>query len=220
MHLSRYFISCAVSALLALTHLTATAQETTTETRCLDQRAHIGYSGWQQIIPTHVKTQYAGGMGLASIGAGWDYGKKCRWETDVMVGFLPKHYSEDFALTFALKQNYIPWSIRCHERFSIEPLTASLYVTLLSGDNYWMSEPDRYGGPYYRFSTRMRINMGFGQRATYHLKNHGGLLRSITFYYEFHACDLDIIAKFTNKELKMEDIAYFSFGLKFHLMRN
>ena len=184
-----------------------------------DMREHRSYEGMDRIIPTHIKAQYAGGMGMMSAGFGWDYGKKGQWETDVMIGFLPKRYSDGHTLTGALKQNYIPWSIRCHERLSIEPFTASIYLSLISGDEYWMREPSRYGGSYYRFMTRMRINLAFGQRATLHVKNPSSTLRSVTFYYELHACDLDICAKFTNKELKMKDITYFSCGLKFHLMR-
>ena len=38
--------------------------------------------------PTHVKMQYAGGMGVLSTGVGWDYGKRRQWETDVLLGYL------------------------------------------------------------------------------------------------------------------------------------
>ena len=220
MNWSRYFFKTTTLLLLIMWQGGVLAQ-TRDELgmRRLDVREHRGYTGLERIIPTHVKAQYAGGMGVASLGIGWDYGKKGEWETDVMLGYLPKRYSDGFHATFTLKQNYIPWSIRCHERFSFEPFTASLYFSLISGEEYWMREPDRYGGSYYRFTTRMRLNLGFGQRATWHLKQPKGSLRSITFYYEFHACDLDICAKFTNKELKMEDITYFSCGLRFHLVR-
>ena len=187
--------------------------------RKLDTRQHQGYTGWKRIVPTHVKAQYAGGMGVMSVGGGWDYGQKCRWETDLLVGYLPQRYSDAFHVTFTLKQNYIPWSIRCHERFSIDPLTASMYINLIAGDEYWVREPDRYGGSYYRFTTRMRLHMGLGQRATYHLRNPQGVLRSISLYYEFHTYDLDMIAKCTNRKLKLNDIVHFSFGLKFHLLR-
>ena len=38
----------------------------------LDFRKHRGYEGWERLIPTHVKAQYAGGMGFMSVGCGWD----------------------------------------------------------------------------------------------------------------------------------------------------
>lgn len=185
----------------------------------LDRREHIGYTGWKRIVPTHVKAQYAGGMGVVSVGGGWDYGKKCRWESDLLIGYLPKRYSDDFHTTFTLKQNYIPWQVRLHDHLSIEPLTGSCYLNFISGEDYWMREPDRYGGAYYRFTTRLRLHLAVGQRATWHLHNPQGYLRSITLYYELHAYDLDIAAKCTNKSLNMSDIVHFSFGIKFQLMQ-
>ena len=130
----------------------------------LDFREHRGYEGWERAIPTHIKAQYAGGMGFLSFGCGWDYGKKCRWETDVLVGFLPKAYSDRTHTTLTIKQNYIPWSIRCCERFAIEPFTAGIYFNWITGEDYWVREPDRYPGDrYYGFTSRMRTHLYIGQ---------------------------------------------------------
>ena len=37
-------------------------------------------SGWNRLIPKYQNVQYAGSMGLLSLGVGWDYGRKkqCR----------------------------------------------------------------------------------------------------------------------------------------------
>lgn len=109
----------------------------------LDFREHRGYRSWKRLLPTHVKVQYAGGMGVVSAGYGWDYGRKCRWETDLMIGLLPGAYADKTHTTFTLRQNYIPWSIRCCEQFAIEPFTCGLYMTLISGEKFWIHEPDR-----------------------------------------------------------------------------
>ena len=96
------------------------------ETDSRPPRVHQGYESWERPLPTHVKAQYAGGMGFLSFGAGWDYGRKCRWETDILIGFLPKAYSNRTHTIYTLKQNYIPWSISCCDRFAIEPLTCGV----------------------------------------------------------------------------------------------
>lgn len=185
----------------------------------LDYREHRGYASWKRPLPTHVKVQYAGGMGFMSFGCGWDYGRKCRWETDILVGFLPKAYSDKFHMTFTIKQNYIPWSIRCCDRFAVEPFSCGIYLNFISGENFWVREPDRYPGDhYYGFTSRSRIHLYAGQRFTYYLKKDG-LLRNITLFYELSANDLNIIAKCGNKSLKISDIVYFSAGIKFQLMR-
>ena len=186
----------------------------------LDRREHVGYEGGERLIPTHAKVQYAGGMGVMSFGAGWDYGRRCRWETDVMVGFLPRAYADKFHMTFTLRQNYIPWSIRCGGgRFSVEPFACGAYLNFISGERFWMREPARYPGEgYYGFTSRLRIHLYVGQRFTYYLKNDS-LLRHITLYYELSANDLDIVAKCGNKSLDLSEIVYFSVGIKFQLLR-
>ena len=154
-----------------------------------------------------------------AVGCGWDYGKKCRWETDVLIGVLPKAWSDRTHTTFTLKQNYIPWSIRCCERFAIEPFTTGVYLNLITGEDYWVRELDKYpGDSYYGFTSRLRLHLYAGQRFTYYLKNDG-LLRDITLYYELSANDLDIIAKCGNKSLDLSEIVYFSVGIKFQLLR-
>ena len=107
-------------------------------------------------------------MGFLSFGAGWDYGRKCRWETDILIGFLPKAYSNRTHTIYTLKQNYIPWSISCCDRFAIEPLTCGVYLNLISGEDYWVREPDRYpDAKYYWFTSRLRTFFYIGQRFTY-----------------------------------------------------
>ncbi len=130
MHLSSAIfkrIGCVV--LLLVSCSSAIGEETDTlYRRPLDRRAEVGYTGWKRIVPTHVKAQYGGGMGLLSVGGGWDYGRKCRWETDLLIGYLPKRYSDNFHTTLTLKQNYIPWQLHLHDRLSIDPLTGSCYL--------------------------------------------------------------------------------------------
>lgn len=187
--------------------------------RTLDRRVHQGYEGWKRPLPTHVKAQYAGGMGFMSFGTGWDYGRKCRWETDFMIGLLPRTYSNRAHTIFTLKQNYIPWSIACGDRFAIEPLACGIYLNLISGEDYWVRKPDRYpNAQYYWFTSRLRTFFYIGQRFTYYLKNDS-LLRNITLFYEFSANDLDIISSLGNSTLDFSDIAYFSIGIKFQLFR-
>ncbi len=189
------------------------------ERRPLDRRVHRGYEGWERLIPTHVKAQYAGGMGLLSLGCGWDYGRKCRWETDLSVGVLPGAWSDRTHTVFALRQNYIPWSIRCCRRLSVEPLAAGIYLTLITGEQYWVREPDKYpSSRYYGFTSRLRPTLYVGQRLTYHPKSDGPV-RGVTLYYELSANDLDIVAKCGNKTLGLSQIVRFSCGVKLQLLR-
>lgn len=52
-----------------------------------DKRVHRYRKHWESLIPTHTKLQFAGNMGLLSLGTGWDYGKRNQWETDIFFRY-------------------------------------------------------------------------------------------------------------------------------------
>lgn len=184
-----------------------------------DRRVHRYRRHWQALIPTHTKLQFAGNMGLFSIGTGWDYGRRNQWETDLLVGFVPKYQSDKAKVTFTVKQNYIPWSLQIKQsRFSVEPLTCGLYFNTVFGDDFWVSEPDRYPKGYYGFSSKIRTHVFLGQRLTYDIDpQHRFTAKAITVFYEISTCDLYIVSAFTNHYLKPKDYLSLSFGVKLQL---
>ena len=185
-----------------------------------DKRVHRYRRAWNALIPTHSKLQYAGGMGLLSWGVGWDYGKRGQWETDVLLGFIPKYSSDNCRFTLTLKQNYIPWSVYLGKSFSLEPLTTGLYFNTVFSDDFWTSEPDRYPRGYYGFSTRSRTHIFLGQRIRWDVpEKYRKFSRSITAFYEISSCDLYLVSAFTNSYLKPNDYLRLSFGLKFQIFQ-
>lgn len=185
-----------------------------------DRRIHRYRKHWEALIPTHTKIQFAGNMGLISLGTGWDYGKHNQWETDLFLGILPKYESKRTKLTLTLKQNYMPWSLQISEsRFSVEPLSCGMYLNTVFGEEFWVNEPDRYPKGYYGFSSKIRIHVFMGQRVTYDIDpKRRFTAKAITFFYELSTCDLYVISAFTNKYLKPKDYLSLSFGLKLQLL--
>lgn len=177
-----------------------------------------GYQNlWQSLMPTHSKLQYAGGMGLINVGIGWSYGKNNQWETDVFWGIIPKYSSDNSKITFTLKQNFIPWQTPLSKRFTLEPLTCSLYFNTVFSDEFWTKEPDRYPSGYYGFSTRIRTHISVGQRLRFNISDSKRFFsRSITAFYEIGTCDYYIASAFTN-HLGFEDYIRLSIGFKFDI---
>lgn len=183
-----------------------------------DKRVHHYRRAWEALIPTHTKIQYAGGMGLLSWGIGWDYGKRTQWETDVLIGFIPRYSSKQFKMTMTLKQSYIPWSTYLGKSFSLEPLTTGIYFNTVFSDEFWTSEPDRYPRGYYGFSTRIRTHIFLGQRIRFDVpEKYRKFSKSITAFYEISTCDLYLVSAFNNSYLKPKDYLRLSFGLKFQI---
>ena len=108
------------------------------------------------------------------------------------------------------------WNSRLPCRFSTEPLSCGLYLNTVFGNQFWVSEPERYPKGYYGFSSKVRIHVFMGQRLTYDIDpNRRFLAKSVTFFYEISTCDLYLISGVTNSYLRPRDYLSLSFGLKF-----
>lgn len=184
-----------------------------------ENRIERYHSNWNKLIPRYTKIQYAGLMGLISVGTGWDYGKNRQWETDVYLGYVPKYSTDEKKITMTLRQNFIPWKKDINEHIMIEPLACGIYANTVFGSDFWVNEPDKYPNDYYSFSTKVRFNIYAGQRITYKLKPEKRFFaKSITLFYEIGSCDLYIASAFTNKYLKPTDYLRLSFGLKMQIL--
>lgn len=174
---------------------------------------------WEKLIPRYSKLQFAGGMGFCSLGMGWEYGKNKQWETDLLIGYIPKFSSDRSSFSFTLKQNFLPWRIPLNERFDFEPLETGLYMNKVFAEDFWTAEPKRYGGAYYKFATSLRFSVFLGQRITLHINKYDPLWKSISFFYEISTNDLYLISYIGNSHaLKLQDILILSFGLKFQIL--
>jgi len=197
---------------------TLTGEENTTTRKSRYERQSERYiRTWNSLIPDYSKIQIAGGMGVVSVGVGWDYGRKKQWETDFFIGILPRFSAQAASMTFTLKQNYIPWRYSFGGKWALEPLTTGMYINKLTSRNFWGREPEKYGSSYYRFSTNTRFSIFVGQRLTLGLSDRFPH-RSISFFYEFSTCDLYLISAFSNKSLGIDDILVLSLGLKFQFL--
>lgn len=186
------------------------AQEDSITIAVKDYRA-----GWGKLIPKYGKLQYAGSMGFLSLGAGYDYGAKCQWESELFLGYLPHFSTRKNKITVTVKQNYIPWKVDLNKRWMVEPLTTGMYLTTIFNDDFWISEPEKYPTSYYAFSKRLRINAFVGQRITYKLHpDDQKLFKSITAYYEISTNDLYLLSAFNNSYLTPQDYLVLSLGVK------
>ncbi|MCM1108819.1 MAG: hypothetical protein NC388_07165 [Clostridium sp.] len=174
---------------------------------------------WQRFIPSHYKAQFAGSIGAAAIGPGWTYGRHDQWETDVLIGFLPKANSSVGKAVFTLKESYIPWNIRMgRSNFTVKPLTCGLFLSSVLNSQFWVSEPDRYPSGYYGFSTRIRLNICLGQRFSYYFPERTRTYaQGISVYYELGACDTDLLTFFGDRCIPFKEILSLGIGVKVHM---
>lgn len=195
------------------------AKETdSTLTNKYEKRMNRYHRQWSKLIPTQHILQFAGNMGLASIGVGWDYGKRSQWETQLLFGLIPKYDSHRTKLTMTLKQNYIPWSVDLRRGWDFEPLECGLYFNTVFGDEFWAKQPAKYGSGYYPFSTKFRPNVFLGQRITKQIPNsRRRYIKSVTMFYEVSTCDIYFMRFYRNGEAGFWDVFGLSLGIKCQL---
>ncbi|MDD4514372.1 hypothetical protein [Massilibacteroides sp.] len=171
---------------------------------------------WNKLIPRYIKGQFAGSIGMLSAGVGWNYGKG-HWETDMLLGYIPKNTDRHAMATFTLKQNYIPWKVPLSNRFDFEPLSCGLFLNTLFDDDFWVKNPEKYPKGYYSFSTKVRIHVFVSERFTYKFKRQDMFAKSISFFYELSTSDLYLINAINNSYLKPKDYLSLAFGIKLQI---
>jgi len=167
------------------------------------------------LVPDMLNLQCGGDMGLPTIGIGWQYGRAEHFETELMGGLVPKYSSSSAKAIFTLKENYVPWHIRIStSRFSIEPLTISLFFTYTASDKLWVKQPSRYPPKYYVLPTKIRTNLSLGQRIKFELPNDKAFVKSITAFYELCTCDYYVLSAAGNSSLHLSDFLTLTLGVK------
>lgn len=156
---------------------------------------------------------------VCHICSGWDYGKRSQWETQLLIGYVPKFDSHDSKMTFTLKQNYIPWSVYIDNGWSFEPLQCSVYFNTIFGHDFWTKQPVKYSSGYYPFSTRIRPNISLGERFTKLVpESRRKAIKSISFFYELGTNDIYFMRFYRNGDAGFWDVFGLSFGIKLQFL--
>lgn len=192
------------------------AQEPTTT--AYDRRRQRAARRWEKLIPNQITLQYAGSIGLLSAGIGWHYGKHDHWESEFLIGFLPRYQSDEVSSTFTLKQRYVPWHCHVHRRWTLEPLTTGFFFNFIGGEDFWAKQPERYPKHYYGFSTKVRTHIYIGQRVRFNIpRNRRFLHQAVSLYYEISTCDLYLVSKITNKDFPWRETLSLALGLRLEM---
>ena len=188
--------------------------------RRYDNRHKDFQKGWRKLIPQQAIVQMYGDIGLLSLGAAWDYGKREQWETSALVGYVPKYNADQAHATLTLKQTYIPWSFTFYKNLAFEPLSAGAFLNLIFGDGFWIKEPDTYPyAGYYGFMSRLRINIFLGEQLTFTLpKEKNFFAKNLSLYYEISTYDLMLISRVTNSSLRPRQFLRLGFGVKVKML--
>lgn len=173
---------------------------------------------WSRLVPRQSVVQFAGSIGIVSFGLGWHYGKGDSWETEILLGGVPKYESDRAKVTLTLKERFVPWHLPVSSRWTVEPLTAGIFFNTIFGEDFWARQPSRYPKKYYGFPTKVRTHVFVGQRLRYRIPaRHRLWNKSVSVYYELSTCDLYVASAIPNRNVRLGDIVSLAVGLRMEI---
>ena len=168
------------------------------------------------LLPDHVKFQYAGGTGLISVGAGYS-NKNEKLEADLYYGYLPESIGGVRIHSISAKFIWLPINAVRVRKYMLEPLMTGFVVNYSFGKQYFSFDPPNYPYRYYSFPTAIHSALFLGSRAGITLPTNSFVHR-LSIYYEIVSFDREIISLVSNpKSLHITDVITLALGVKMNI---
>lgn len=145
-------------------------------------------------VPDHGYVQYAGSIGLASVGIGYDVFRKHR--LSVHYGHVPPGQGGGLNI-MASKLVFNLYSIRLSDAVTLNPLDAGVMLSYHFGEQFHSRWPKyRYPEGYYWWRTSLRAHLLTQTSVTFELKDKQ--FHSLTAYVELNTNELYLITYLKN----------------------
>ena len=169
-------------------------------------------------VPSILRVQYAGEIGMLSAGPAWLLSKD-RLELSYSLGFVPEFAGGKNIFVTALKFEYTPtpkWDIKLSDKFKLKPLSVGAFVSHTFGDTYnKYRDSDQYPKGYYWWNTVYRIGITYKAEICYSVQNKW--VDKIGLYYEVGTLDLFMMSRWdngNNQVVNLYNILFMSLGTK------
>ena len=165
-------------------------------------------SGFRKKLPDYIKLQYAGGIGLISIGAGYS-NKKDKLEGELYYGYLPRSIGGIRIHSLSAKFIWIPLHLSIKNKYQLKPLMTGILFNYNFGIQYFGFDPENYPYNYYSFPTAINMAVFVGSSFGFNKPEN------LSFYYELLSFDREILSLIYNpKSLHFGDILNLSIGIR------
>ncbi|MCH8318295.1 MAG: hypothetical protein IIA88_07330 [Bacteroidetes bacterium] len=166
-------------------------------------------------IPSNVRLQYAGNIGMFSFGPSWSFFKN-RVDFEYSIGFVPKFNAKQPIYITAIKGIYTPKLDFKIKKVIIKPLSVGLVFSYTFGKRFSKyQDTNKYPKGYYWWNTSYRFGLLY-QAEVYTNINHKQI-KGLSFYLEVSIWDLDIYSYTGNSNyshLSLWDITTLGIGTK------
>lgn len=166
-------------------------------------------------LPTHISFQFAGNIGMFSLGLSWSL-LKSNIELAYSIGYVPKSDAGTDIYIMAMKGNYIPELDINIRKITIKPLLVGTVLTYTFGDRYnkFQNNSNSFN-EYYSWLGDYRLGLTYGAEVytLFSKKN----IKKLSVYFEASFWDLyiySLIWNYNYSYLNLWDISTFGLGIK------
>lgn len=164
-------------------------------------------------VPDYVKVQYAGNIGLFSVGAGYDLFSDLV-STELLYGYVPESVSEAKEIHTITLKNTFPLYTKHWDAFSASAISGFTF-SYETGNNSQLKYPDKYPEGYY-FTNAFHMTF-FGGINLHKEIEASKMLTGIDFYIEFGTLETYLFYKVTSNEVGLDDVFSTAIGINLHL---
>lgn len=162
-----------------------------------------------RLLPRYAKLQFAGGIGLLSVGLGYEWDKK-KWQADVYYGYVPEKIGGVEIHSITGKVTWTPISRHLKNNIRVDILNTGLLLNYVIGKQYFLFSPENYPLKYYGVPTAAHAGIFIGEAV--YFKRFG-------LYYEIGTNDKDLASYIPNAaSLKFTDVWNVGIGVRMQLL--
>lgn len=164
-------------------------------------------------VPDYVKAQFAGNIGLFSVGAGYQLFDGVLY-SELLYGFVPKSASKaDNIHLITIKNTFPIYRKKISENLTITPI-AGITTTLDIGTNSFTTLPSKYPEGYY-FPTAVHFTL-FGGALIHKDFKKPKIFKGVDFYIEFGTVETYLWYALTLDEVDLLDVFSADIGVNFY----
>lgn len=171
--------------------------------------------------PRTIQWQYAGNIGMHSIGADWNIYKK-KINAGLSLGYVPdsRSISPLFIGNFHLNYNS-QVKIKLGNNLRLEPLNFSFIISTTYGDRFSIYEDEKYYPEYY-YWWGVRTRYGISHNLDLYYQFENSFIEGVSIYLNSSVWDVEFYSVFGNDNLQLDKVPVarlitFGLGLKFYL---
>ena len=166
-------------------------------------------------IPSSIVLQFAGNIGMFSIGPSWTFFQR-KLSVDYSIGFVPKFYAEEAIYITSGKMIYSPRIIFNFKMFDINPISLGVVYSHTFGSRFSRYQDlKKYPEGYYWWNTANRL--GILYQIKLNTKLNGVYIKELSCYLEASFWDLDLNSYRKNSnysKLSLWGITTLGFGVR------